>query len=241
MLMLSQLIVVVVSACWLSVSLAADYYVAVKGSDRTPTCSTNSESNPFFSLNEAMKCVGSSSTVNVGSRTEMDTIFMSGGDYEYDKVVSVANSVRITNNPSADTLPRIRIFDCRAPFFAIMGNIDFIFENIAVSGFNVINQNIPSSGFIYSAPGFALANSVTIQNVNFQNWDAYDNYQTYSTHVIAGLYETLTVSNCSFTTQYSYYVPNSHINAAAVKALNIIGNTFDQLVILRRRRQWAAW
>lgn len=204
--------------CFTVVNASSTWYLSPGGSD-IQSCTTASKLKPFFSISAAFKC----SSAN-------DVLLMEGGDYIYKSIVKISHSLTIMADSGQS--PVLKLADVREPFIAVAGTgIDLTIKNIAVLGFNVIDENIPSSGFILNFPGAGLANLV-ISGVSFQNWDSYSDYNTYQTHVIAGLYKSLTVTGCTFSTSASYYSPNTHIKAATTGAMTISNNYFSQPVLV---------
>jgi len=209
---MSSLLVLLIVAV-IALTGATDIYVSRSGDDKQ-SCSTGGTiSKPFFSLGTAASCADAGST-----------IYMRGGDYSYNRVVSLTKSVTIKSVDGENA--RILIVGLIAPFFAMNGAAKVVIQNIAVSGFNVNGQNIPCQSFIYNFPGASLG-SLSLLNVDFQNWESYDS-NVDDSNVISGLYKDLTVSNCSFTTSQSYYNPGTHIRAGATDFMIISGNRFVQ-------------
>lgn len=204
------------------------WYVSPSGKDNVLCANAkNSFINPFFSLSAAHSCASSN-----------DVIYMLSGDYVYTSIFQITKSITITSLDN-NNVATIKLADLREPFLAIgqvIGNnvintLNVTISNVIVNGFNVINQNIPCSGFILNYPFAALA-YVTLENIIFNNWDAYDNYDTFQTNVIAGLYKSIIVRGCTFATSSSFYSPNSHIYASSTDNLIIENNQFQQKTIV---------
>jgi hypothetical protein len=201
-------------------SFGRDIWVSPDGSDKTK-CSANSETSPLFSLNSALECVDGNN----------DTIFMGGGEYEYRDPVLISESITIIAADSTN-VPNILLVNNRPQFITVGGpesgeGINVVIINITVDGFNVVGENIPSSGFIINDKSSAYAN-VEISGVIFRDFTRYD-YEVFPSHTIDGLYQNLIVSGCQFISTSQYNIPNTHIHAAVVGVMTISSNYFGQL------------
>lgn len=195
---------------------AKNIYLSPNGNDKI-SCALTSESEPFYSIDSALKCCSNN-----------DTLILKGGEYVYTSVVKVTQSVTIVADDE-ELMPIIKLVNLRNPFLAVAGSgVQLVIKNLKIIGFSTIGEYIPSAGFILNYPGASLGN-VEINGVYFQDFTVYKT-QDRETHVISGVYQSLSIIGCSFTSSSSFNIPSTHIKAAVTKTLTISNSYFSQSV-----------